>query len=70
MLRQEELEAKRQAEDEERRAKAERGKAEMVAANQQQMRLKEQREAAFKREEDEFRVRMLAKVGWGLMILV
>lgn len=65
MLQQEELEAKRRGEDEERKRRAEASKAEMMAANAQQMRLKEEREAAFKREEDEFRARMLAKVRCG-----
>ncbi|KAG2486968.1 hypothetical protein HYH03_014341 [Edaphochlamys debaryana] len=61
MLRQEELEAKRRAEDEERKRKAEEGRLEMMRANQYQMRLKEEREAAFRAEEEEFRQRMLAK---------
>lgn len=61
MLQQEELEAKRRAEDEGRKLKAERAKADMIAANQHQMRLKAEREEAFKREEEEFRQRMMAK---------
>ncbi|KAG2454297.1 hypothetical protein HYH02_001326 [Chlamydomonas schloesseri] len=61
MLRQEELEAKRRQEDEDRKRKAEEAKEEMRRANEYQMKLKEEREAAFRAEEEAFRQRMLAK---------
>ncbi|GLC44575.1 hypothetical protein PLESTB_001320800 [Pleodorina starrii] len=61
MLRREEVEEKARLEDEERKRKAEEARAEMVRANQYQMKLKEEREAAFRAEEEAFKQSMLAK---------
>ncbi|EFJ51321.1 hypothetical protein VOLCADRAFT_103570 [Volvox carteri f. nagariensis] len=61
MLRREEAEEKMRLEDEERKRKAEEARAEMVRANAYQMKLKEEREAAFRKEEEDFKQRMLAK---------
>uniref|UniRef100_A0A7S0YAH5 Meiosis-specific nuclear structural protein 1 n=1 Tax=Polytomella parva TaxID=51329 RepID=A0A7S0YAH5_9CHLO len=61
LLHQEELELKRREEDAARKLKAERMKQEMIAANEYQKRLKAEREAARQKEEEEFRVMMMAK---------
>jgi len=61
LLRQEELEAKRQAEDEAKIRKAEEMKAEMIRANEQQKRMREAREAARVAEEEDLRQRLMAK---------
>ena len=61
LLRQEELEAKRQGETEAKLRRAEAAKAEMMAANEAQKRLREARERAQAAEEEELRARMMAK---------
>lgn len=61
LLRAEELEEKRRAEDAAKRERAAFLRQEMIQANEYQMKLKEEREAAQKREEEEFRQKMMEK---------
>ncbi len=61
MLRQEEHEAKYREEEEAKKQKADRMRAEIIRANEHQKKLREEREAAYKEEEEEFRRQLMAK---------
>jgi len=61
LLRQEEAEAKRRADEEEAKRKAEQMRREMQLANEYQMRLKAQREAQLKADEEAFKATMMAR---------